>query len=341
MIYVLHGDDSLGIWETLRGLRQRLGEGDEVMAAANTTVLDGQTVTLADLEQHATTLPFMGERRLVIVHGLLARVQTERAHKQWPALKALLSRVPESTRLVMIEGIDLLTTGRKTGSQALKWLEEWRLEQPAPREALWIRRFEVPSPQALPGWVKRRVERLGGHIEPRAAALLAAYVGGDTWSLATHIDKLVTWADSRAISESDVRELVPQAAADRMFELVDALANRDAPAALSLLRTQLGGDPASPLRLLAALAYQVRNLIGIKALEASGRGASAAARLKIPPFVVDKLRRQAGRFSLQDLLALQARLLDVDVAIKTGRSEAPVALDLLVADLCLVGRRGS
>ena len=64
----------------------------------------------------------------------------------------------------------------------------------------------------------------------------------------------------------------------------------------------------------------------------AGKEAIVAA-LKLHPFVADKVLLQARNFTLEHLERIYRRLLDADVAMKTGRAEETVVLDLLVVEL--------
>ena len=74
MFYILHGDDDFGRDEELARLRNRMAGDDPAMADLNTVILDSQKLTLGELRHACDSIPFMADRRLVIVHGLLARL---------------------------------------------------------------------------------------------------------------------------------------------------------------------------------------------------------------------------------------------------------------------------
>jgi len=117
------------------------------------------------------------------------------------------------------------------------------------------------------------------------------------------------------------------------------LGRRDGQRAARLLH-QLLDEGEHPLALLGMIVRQFRILIQVK--ELSERGLSQqdmAARLKLHPFVVKKAVRQAMNFSTEQLETIYRRLLETDVAIKTGQMDAVLALDMLVVGLS--GKRGS
>ena len=76
MLYILAGRDEYSLREALRELEA--GIGDRSLIAVNTTTLDGQQLTLAQLKTVGEAAPFMGESRLVItIEGIMQSVSVE------------------------------------------------------------------------------------------------------------------------------------------------------------------------------------------------------------------------------------------------------------------------
>ncbi len=73
MITLIHGPAELLRSEAVAELRARVA-ADESLAELNTAHLDGQQITVAELQNACDALPFLAERRLVIVDGLLRRL---------------------------------------------------------------------------------------------------------------------------------------------------------------------------------------------------------------------------------------------------------------------------
>ena len=327
--YVFHGTDEFTRAETLADFKQRLGPPDTV--DLNTTYLDGRTLTLAELRHACDTIPFLAEKRLVIVEGLLAgrarRKDRELSTSQKECLVALadyLPRLPETTRLVFIEDEPLPA--------------QHPILQLAQRgERGYVKRFDPPDAKVLPRWIEKRVRKYGSEIEPQASRQLAAVVGTDLRLLDQEIAKLVTYtqspAEERAITLADVETVVPYAQAAVVFDLVDALGRRDGRTAAQTLHRLLDAGE-HPLRLLAMIVRQFRLLIQVKELKAEGATPRDIAQaLRLHPFPARKLHNQVTHFTAAQLETVCRHLLDTDVAIKTGEIEADVALDLLVAGL--------
>jgi DNA polymerase-3 subunit delta len=315
--YVLHGADEFTRAETLADFKRRLGPPDTV--DLNTTILDGRKTTLAELRHACDAIPFLAEKRLVIVEGLLARAASQR--DSLVGLADYLLRLPETTRLVFVEDKVL-----PASHPILKLARE---------EAQgYVKQFDPPDAKALPKWIADRVAKHGGEIEPQAAAQLAAVVGADLRLLDQEIVKLVTYTDGeRPITAADVDALVPYAQAAVIFDLVDALGQRDGRTAAQTLHRLLDAGE-HPLGLLAMIVRQFRLLIQVKELKVGGANPQSIAKtLSIHPFPAGKLHSQATHFTGAQLEAIYRHLLDTDVAIKRGEIEAEVALDLLVAEL--------
>jgi DNA polymerase-3 subunit delta len=325
--YVLHGKDELTRSEALGGLKARLGSPE--LAVLNTTVFDGADVTLAELKNACDTIPFLTQRRMVIVHGLLSRLVSPSAKKGkkdggWQkryreGLAAYLPQLPETTRLVFVEP-DQLPKNHPI------------LRQAAQDELGYVRAF-VP-PKDLVKWVHRRASDKGGQFSPQAAAALVGAVGDNQRLLDQEIEKLLAYTNQeRPVSSQDVSSLVPYAQEALIFDAVDALGQRDGARAVRLLHNLLdhGNDP---LYLLAMIVRQFRLLIQIKELSEEGLSPpDIAKKIKLHPFPTGKLYTQARNFRLEQLERVHCHLLELDVQIKTGQINNVVALDLFVAGL--------
>lgn len=324
MFYLLHGDDEFSRSEALTELRQRMG--DPAMAELNTTRFDGREVSLAELQHACNTIPFFSDRRLVIVDGLLTHLQkiasTEQGKKVLQELVEYLPSMPQTTRLILVEPESIASR------HPLRRLI-------ARDEALgYAREFRLPRSRELARWIAQRVRERRGSITAGATAQLAAFVGDDLRLLAQEIEKLLSYVDrARPITEEDVQLLVSDAREANIFDMVDALARRDSEAASRLLHHRLeGGD--HPLALQGMVARQVRILIQVKELNQEGLNRKAIARrLGLHPFVVRKALEQERNFSMKQLESIHRRLLETDVAIKTGQMDAVLALDMMIAGL--------
>ena len=76
MIYSLSGDDDFTIRETLAGLKESVGTPD--VRDVNIVTI-GANVSLDEFTANASTVPFLADKRLVLVEGLLGKFERGRA----------------------------------------------------------------------------------------------------------------------------------------------------------------------------------------------------------------------------------------------------------------------
>lgn len=332
MYYILHGEDEFSRREQIKKFRAQLG--DPQFADLNTAQFDGRKLALSELTHACDAVPFLSDKRLVIVEGMLARFEPR--HKKSDAeadepeveahpelakeLIAYLPRLPATTRLVFVENKTLAKNNpvfkfAASDAQAV------------------VKEFTAPDARALPKWIVERVKQKDGVIEPAAVSELAAHIGSDLRLLDNEIEKLLTYRARAPIRAADVRAVVAAVTESSIFDWVDAIGRREADRALRLLHAQLAHN-AAPLYLLTMITRQFRMLLQWRDLAERGMSPDQInAQLKLHPFVARKTAEQARNFSLPQLEAVYQKLLDADAAIKTGRSEPMLALDLLVVEL--------
>lgn len=316
MIYLLV-DDVAGR-ARLDALASALGDASTV--ALNTTAFDGSRLEMSALKEACEAMPFLSERRLVIVRGLAARPGDVAE-----AVSEYLPTVPPTTELVLIEPelptkSPLLHAAERLAKQGLAEI---------------VRDLPLDQRSAV-DWVRRRVGEAGGRIDSDAALALVGAIGAEQRVLDREIDKLVLYADGRSIRAEDVADLVPAADDTRVFALVDAIGSRNARAAIQAWRnlTRAGEDPH---RLLSLIARQMRLLL--QASDLDPRRAGGAARdLGLPPRVAAGVMAQLRNWSPLALEAVVARLVAIDRASKTGGPDLAGALEGLIAELVATRR---
>ena len=336
MIYVYHGADTYSIKEALAELRAGVGSAD--LQDVNTTDLTASEVTLPLLMNACSTVPFLAERRLIIVDGLLSSLERRQPARrgrrategsgpqddagppnQWRSLGESLAGLPPTTDLVFTEG-------------------PLRRDNPLLRDLApiaQVRDFPPPTGADLERWITQRVRLHGGVIAPDATRLLADVIGPDLWAQNSEIEKLTLYRHGRQIRSEDVGALVSSAKEASVFAAVDAVLERRSGQALQLITRLLdGGGTVSYV--LSMLARQVRLvLLAQELLRDRVPQGEMGARLGIASaYPLRKTLDQARRSRPEAMRHLHGMLLEADIAIKTGEMEEQLALDVLVVRFC-------
>lgn len=319
--YLFHGDDALHIEEEVARMRALMG--DPGSAAMNTALFDGHEAAVADVFNAASALPFLADKRLVIVDGWLSWLARSAAGKagqeQLKQIVDELPRLPDWARLVFVE--------KRALPDSNPVLKAARAD---PRG--YVKAFNVPKDPTR--WIIQRAEHYGAAIEPAAARALAAVIGENLVAADNELFKLAAYVgEGGTIQEADVAALTPYVPEESIFDMVDALGKRDGQTAIRLLHHLL--RDGEELGLFGMIVRQFRLLLQAKEhlSGGGGRGGALAKALGVHPYVGEKLEAQSRNFSLADLDAIYHRLLEVDRRIKTGQMDAVLALDVLVAGL--------
>ncbi len=327
--HVFYGDSFL-VPRELKKLED--GAGAATLLDANRHTLRGKEIKPAELTSICNALPFMDDRRLVLVDGLLTTMERRASRGRrrtgdsaksapsiggWKELVQAVPAMPETTVLVFVDG------PLSKDNPLLRVL----------RPLAQVQELEAPKGVALDRWIKESVKERGASINPPALRCLTNLVGNDLWILDREIEKLSLFASGRSIEQSDVEGLVSQVREANIFAAVDAMIAGRPDIAFGLLH-QLHQDGRSAQEIIRMVERQLRNLALVRdAMDRRVSSRDLGAQTGIfAPYVLQKTQEQARRYSSQGIAERYHRLLEADLAIKQGRLEPDLALELLVAD---------
>jgi len=189
--------------------------------------------------------------------------------------------------------------------------------------------FESLGGQKLRNWVKKEFEKYGKNrrIEEGALEKLIEFVGNDLWQMANEIKKLSSYKkEENSVNLSDIKLLIEPKVETDIFKTIDAIALKDKRRALQLLKAHLRkGD--SPQYLFSMINFQFRNLLMAKSNQMSYE------KLRLHPYLLRKTIQLARKFSLEELKKIYRKIFQIDLAMKTGKIEPEMALDLLITEL--------
>ncbi len=127
--------------------------------------------------------------------------------------------------------------------------------------------------------------------------------------------QLILW-EKRALTKTMAKKF-PQAQifefklANSLFKWLDSFSPNQNTKGKQLKLLQNAIQDNDEFACLAMLSRQIRLLIQAK----------EQAKIKAPPFVISKLKRQADQFTLNQLIKLHAQLLATDLALKTSTNQ--------------------
>ncbi|MCM1440669.1 MAG: DNA polymerase III subunit delta [Roseburia sp.] len=234
-VYILHGEESFFVDELVRGFEGLLSPDDREF---NLYVLSGADITeVSSVTDLCRRFPMMADRQVVIVKD----AQTLGAN-QLAKFASYLAEPVESTVLV-IAGRGVKLTGREFTMAAKKG------------GAVVFESKKVTDATA-PTFIGNYLKNKGLTSEPKALEMLCDFVGTDLSRLYNEVDKLATLLPQGArVTPEVVERNIGVSREFNTFELVDAIAARDAAKAFRILAYFRANPKAAPLVLVTASVF--------------------------------------------------------------------------------------
>lgn len=262
--------------------------------------LDGETASFERLQESLQSVPFLADRKLVVLRAPGANKQfTERAEQ-------LFKELPDTTDVLLVE-----PKPDKRGSyyKLLKKLAE-------------VRDFTEPDEAGMAPWLVATAKSAGGAISLADARYLVERVGASQQLLVHELEKLLLY--SPTVSRETIALLTDQTPQGSIFELLEAAFSGNTAKALQLYADQRA-QKVDTAQIIAMLTWQLRILALLKT--ATGRSPQdVASTAKLSPFVVRKAQPIARRLSMGQLKQLVADLLAIDARSKRERIDVDEAL---------------
>lgn len=316
--YVCYGTETYLMNEFAERLTERLTEPEHRDMAI--VRFDTAETPLDAVIDEAETLPFLVPHKIVLVRDSVLFASGKESAKiehRPERLAAYLAQPLETTVLVFIVPHEKLDERKKLVKSA--------------KAADAAVNFAPMSAEDLLQWVARRAEKQGRKMAPEAVEELLRRAGTDMHVLAAETDKLCLHAgEGGTVTAVSVAELVPAASEQNVFKLTEELAALRTDKVIALYHDLLK-QREEPIKLMALLVRQFRNMLFVK--ELGGQGYSPqqmAGQLGLHPYAVKITSEQARKFSSERLAKLLSELADLDFAMKTGQVDKSLGLELFL-----------
>ncbi|MBO6148998.1 MAG: DNA polymerase III subunit delta [Lachnospiraceae bacterium] len=307
-VYLLYGEEAY----LKRSYRKMLSDaavpGTDTI---NRAVFSGKGIDTMELMDLANTLPFMSDRRLVVVEesGFFKNAVDDEL------VDFIKSRIPDECVIIFDE------TEVDKRSRMYK----------AVTAAGTVQEMKTPDEGELKRWIAGYLNRSGKKIRQNTAELLLEWAGTDMESLSHEMDKLISFTgEEMEIRPDDIREICSIRISNSIFSMIDAVAEGKAGKALDMYY-ELIQLKEPPLRILFLLAREFQLLLLTKDMSERGLSQSDIAKAaKVPPFAVRKYRSAAGKFSRKGILKAVNDCVQAEQDVKTGKLEDRLAVELIL-----------
>lgn len=267
----------------------------------------------ADITDAARSIPFLSSNRLIIVR------RTENiSASDLEGFIPYIDKPAESTCLIFVSS--------KTDFKK-KFYKKIRSTGGA------VNFKQLYDRQVLP-WIKRMTKDLGLTITEEACVYLQGIVGNRLRDLNSELEKLYLRHGKTTVGVEEIKGLAIYSRIYTIFELMDQISLRRRSESMSILSRYIeeeGRDAA--FGIIGMLNRQIRLIIQAKSIaDQGGRAPDVTKRLRVPPFLANKILQQSKHWSIENLENALYLLYQADGHLKSG-SQPRLILENLVLSL--------
>lgn len=305
-IYLLYGEEGYLRKQYRDRLVKALANPDDTM---NYHYFEGKDILPEKLIDLSETMPFLAERRVIVVEnsGFFKNAQEK--------LADYLKELPETTVFLFVE------------EQADKRGKMFKVC----KDKGYAAEFEMQNEAILKRWIVGIISKEGKQITQRALDLFLERCGSDMENIASELEKLLCYTLSKPdITEPDVDAVCTRQISNRIFDMIESVAQKRQQAALYLYYDLLAlKEP--PMRILFLITRQFNMLYQTKLLRKKGYDAKTiGAKLGLAPFIANKYLSQSSRFKTADLRTAIEVCVQAEENVKTGKMADRLAVELLI-----------
>lgn len=305
-IYLLYGEERY----LRRQYRNRLKEAMcSLEDSMNHHFYEGKNVPVGEIIDLAETLPFLAEKRVFFIDGSgLFKSGGEK-------LAEYLAAPSETAYFVFTEGeVDKRSKLYKTVNTKGYAVE-----------------FAVQDENTLKRWIAGILKKEGKQAAESVVRLFLTKTGANMENIQMELEKLVCYCmDRDMITAEDVEAVCTNHISNHIFEMINAIADQQQKKAMQLYYDLLAlKEP--PMRILFLIARQCNILLQVKEMKALGYdNKTIGSKVGLAPFIAGKYVTQASRFKSADLRRAVARCVETEEAVKTGRMNDVLSLEMLI-----------
>jgi DNA polymerase-3 subunit delta len=183
-------------------------------------------------------------------------------------------------------------------------------------------------------FIRSEFKRLERKVSIEAVSALIDSLGSDLQELSAACSQLASdVAFSKIIDEDDVRAYQQGRVESTGFDVADAALDGKTAIALINLRNALATG-TDPVLIVSALASSLRTLAKVSGQSSSSKSFELASILALPPWQIDKARRQLSGWNEIGLTKAVIAIANADADIKGAASDPIYALERAIMTVC-------
>lgn len=309
-LYLITGDDLFEREKTVEKIKSAFGE---LVKGINFIVIDKDTINL--LQGEVTTYPFGFDKKLIIVNIANKNQDTDdgASKNDW---------FDDELMENILNSIDMNVIVFNGNFQARSKIYEF-----VSQNGKCIDCNKPKNKKDIAPWVVDLVRKEQKTISNENASYIVHTCGADKMMLYNEIQKLADFVGERKeITKKDIDEVGIRNLETIIFDLTDSLGARNVTNSIRVLEELLmQKEPIQ--KILIMIAKHFKSLLITKICMNENRDVANELNIKFP-FIVNKYKEQARRFTREELENVLLDISELDVNSKIGKIDLKTGLEI-------------
>ena len=303
MVYLLYGTNDFAIQKEIEKITK---DFDKMNISKHDLTEDD----IKDVISDAETFSMFADNKVVIVEN--AAIFTSSGNGDLEILENYLAHINPNTILIFTINEEKIDERKKITKKIKK---DYKL----------ISFNQNETPNSL---VRNLLN--GYNITSSNINLLIDRVGTNPLILENEVNKIKLYKDDKTVTKEDILNLTTKRPEIDIFKLIDDIVMKNKDEALEIYNEMLKVNE-EPLKIVILLASQFRLMYQAKELAKKGYSEKNISEvLKVHPYRVKLALQKGKKYKAETLLNYLSVLADIDIAIKTGKTDKNLALELFL-----------
>lgn len=302
-------------------------EVPEELKDLNLIKIDGMNTTFDEIMNACETMPFMGEKKIVIVYraSFLQDKSDSSGTKVYNEIKNYVSDLPPYTVLIMYYLLND-KRDRPNKNKKMSTLEKY----------LPVVHCDKLKKDKYLKKVSDIFKEKGKQIERVELAYFCEKVQNNFDIIKREADKLICYCDGRDIKKADIDLLIASSSEEDVFDLVELIAIKKVDKAIDIMKEILYKSDQHML-IISAIQKHFLRLYEIKLKVLNGKRVDDIMKeYRLPQFVCEKLISQTSRFTERQLSELIKLCVKTETKLKSTGIDKSMEMEFLLINTLTV-----
>ena len=307
-VYFLEGEEPFFMDRVSDYILENILTEDE--KGFNQTILYGKDLSIDSIMTASKRFPMMAERQVVVV-------REAQNIKNIEDLASYVEKPMHSTILVFNYKYKTIDKRKK-------------LYKALQKNGVYLESKPLYENQ-IPLWISNYLKEKNLGIDPRAAQMIADFVGSDLQRIVNELEKVtISLVLGTSIMPDDVEKNIGISKDYNVFELQKALGNRDVLKSNRIINYFIDNEKQNPFTLIIGnLVTFFRKILIYHSIENKNDRALVAQKLGVNPFFISDYTNAASKYSLDKAVNIISMMREYDLRSKGARGGTAANGELL------------